>query len=57
MRIREGVQFFAKAPCLQGFFVHFIDNRLYGDFGMVTVEPVVLFSIAKKKVGAVTPRP
>lgn len=38
-----------KPPYLQGFFVHFVDNRLYGDLGMVAVEPVVLFSTAKKK--------
>ena len=44
MRIRVGVQFlFEKAPIYKGFQTHFNDNRLYGDFGMVTVEPVVFY--------------
>jgi len=40
MSIRVGVQFlFAKAPIYKGFPILFNDNRLYGDFEMVTVEP------------------
>lgn len=40
MSIEVGVQFlFVKAPIYKGFPIPFNDNRLYGDFEMVTVEP------------------
>lgn len=45
MSIKVGVQFLcAKAPIYKGFPILFNDNRLYGDFGIVTVEPVVFYS-------------
>ncbi len=46
MSIRVGVQFlFEKAPIYKGFPIHFNDNRLYGDFGMVVVEPVMFYPL------------
>ena len=40
MSIEAGAQFlFAKVPICKGFPILFNDNRLYGDFEMITVEP------------------
>ena len=44
MSIEAGVQFlFEKVPICKGFPIPFNDNRLYGDFGMVTVEPFLFY--------------
>jgi len=46
MSIEAGVQLlFAKAPICKGFPIPFNDNRLYGASEMVTVEPVIVFSL------------
>ena len=40
MSIEAGAQFLvAKVPICKGFPILFNDNRLYGDFEMITVEP------------------
>ena len=45
MCIEAGVQFlFVKAPVCKGFPIPFNDNRLYGDYEMVTVEPFCVFA-------------
>ena len=44
MSIEAGVQFlFAKAPIYKDFPIPFNDNRLYGFFEMITVEPFLLY--------------
>lgn len=43
-----GVQFlFAKAPVCKDFSIPFNESRLYGNFGIVTVEPVVFYPSAQ----------
>ena len=45
MRIEAGVQFlFAKPLICKGVSILFNDNRLYGNRGMVAVEPVCFFA-------------
>ena len=45
MSIEAGVQFlFAKVPIYKGFHIPFNESRLYGNRGMVTVEPFCIFA-------------
>ena len=45
MSIEAGVQFlFAKVPICKGFHIPFNESRLYGNRGMVAVEPFCIFA-------------
>lgn len=45
MCIEAGVQFlFAKVPICKGFHISFNESRLYGDRGIVAVEPFCIFA-------------
>ena len=45
MSIEAGVQFlFVKAPICKGFHIPFNESGLYGNRGMVAVEPFFIFA-------------
>ena len=47
MSIEAGVQFlFAKVSICKGFHIPFNESRLYGNRGMVAVEPFFIFADA-----------